>query len=589
MSRFATLLLVLLLYPMGAGALPTPGESVAGPAAPGDATAITPPDAAVIDVPEPAVTGAPDMAMDTAIARRMIDESRFVAGRPVDLPGLRRFYARRGFAPLWLDAAGVPMTAAAGVLDAIRAADAEGLASADYHADTIAARLTDPERASRVELDLLLTDAVMRYGAHLRSGRVLPKTVASDIAVTPLTVDPAAVAEETAASADPRAHLAALAPARPDYALLKDALRRYRALEAKGGWPIVPSPRVTKLEPGMRDPAVKALRRRLAVTGEYTDPGRDKTAERSDLYDAPLKKAVERFQARHGLTVDGVIGPATLTALNVPAADRVGQILANLERMRWLPDGYGARHVAVNVPDYSLTAVDDGRTVLSMRVIVGTPARRTPILSSTITSVVFNPAWTVPVRLAREDYLPKLLKDPGYLAKNGFTLFSSWSADARPLDARRIDWKSVGRGIGAMRLRQDPGPNNALGQVKFNIPNAFDVYLHDTPGREKFDRSVRTFSSGCVRVGDPMALADFVMTGMTDWPADRRRQVLDKGETRTVALKPSVAVHLLYHTAWADADGTVQFREDIYGRDTDLLSAIARKAPPASQRVALGG
>mgnify|MGYP000889810982 CR=1 FL=1 len=573
MTRIASLLFALLLCPVGAGALAAPEPAVP-----------LPPDG---PTGRPTAGPATPVALDVAIATRLIDESRRIAGRPVDLPTVRRFYARRGFAPLWLDAAGAPTPAARRALEVLAAADAEGLSAADYHADALADRLRADGTAARVDVELLLSDAVMRYGAHLRAGRVPPRTIAPDLAVTPPAVDRFAVAEGTAAAADAGAHLAALAPTRPDYAGLKEALRRYRALEAKGGWPAVPAPSVTKLEPGMRDPAVKALRRRLAATGEFGEKGKDKAAAASDLYDTVLKKAVERFQARHGLFVDGVVGSATLAALNVTAAERVGQILANLERVRWLPDGYGDRHVLVNVPDYTLKAVDHGETVLDMRVIVGTKVRRTPILSSTITSVVFNPTWTMPVRLAREDYLPKLLKDPGYLASHGFTVYSSWSADARPLDSRRIDWKSVGRGIGSMRLRQDPGPNNALGQMKFNIPNALDVYLHDTPSREKFDKTVRTFSSGCVRVGDPMALAGFVMQGMEDWPGERRQQVLDKGDTKTVVLKQPVAVHILYQTAWMDADGVVQFREDIYGRDVELLDAVARKAPPA-QRVALG-
>ncbi|MGQ9365996.1 L,D-transpeptidase family protein [Azospirillum sp. A39] len=568
MTRFASLLFALLLYPTGAGAL-APAE----PVGPGGGSAAA--------VREDAVTG-----LDTAIAVRLIDDSRIVAGRAVDLATVRRFYAQRGFTPLWIDAAGAPTPAAARVLAVLEAAAAEGLDPEDYHAAAIAERLRPPGPAARLDLELLLSDAVMRYGAHVHAGRVTPKAVAEDLAVTPPAVDRFAVAE--AAAADGDAALAALAPVRPDYGALKEALRRYRALAAAGGWKPVPAPRVAKLEVGMRDPAVKALRRRLAVTGDLVEKGREAAgkAKDSDLYDTALKAAVGRFQARHGLFVDGVVGAATLTALNVPVDERIGQIVANLERLRWLPAPGGDRYVVVNVPDFTLKAVENGQTALDMRVIVGTKVRRTPVLTSTITSVVLNPTWTVPVRLAREDYLPKLLRDPGYLASHGFTVFSSWAADATPLDSRRIDWKAVGRRIGGMRLRQDPGPNNALGQVKFNIPNGFDVYLHDTPSREKFDRSVRTFSSGCVRVGDPMALAAFVMAGMDDWPAERRQQVLDKGDTKTVVLKRAVPVHILYQTAWMGQDGVVQFREDIYGRDVELLDAVARRAP---QRVALGG
>ncbi|HYG91307.1 MAG TPA: L,D-transpeptidase family protein [Azospirillum sp.] len=559
MTRFARLLLVLYLLPAGAaGAV------------------------AQEQVNQQAVLRD---GIDIAIAARLAQDSRIVSGRPVELTPIRRFYAQRGFQPVWLDAEGSSKASAQGVLAVLREADTEGLSAADYHLDAIAANLDVATREERVALDLLLTDAVMKYGTHLRAGRVAPKSISIEFSdVKPKAVDAADLVLRASDAADPRAVLAALTPVRPEYAALKDALQRYRGLERAGGWPLVPAPQAAKLEPGMRDPAVKALRKRLAVTGEF-DGRLDAKAAQSDIYDPPLRKAVERFQARHGLFVDGVVGAFTVSALNVTAAERVGQILASLERVRWMPDDFGERYVVVNVPDYTLKAVERGTPVQEMRVIVGTKVRRTPIFSSAITSIVLNPTWTMPVKLAREDYLPKLLKDPGYLESHGFSLYASWAPDAPRLDSSRINWKSVGNNIGKMRLRQDPGPQNALGQVKFNIPNGFDVYLHDTPSREKFDKSVRTFSSGCVRVGKPLELADFVLAGNPEWPAERRQQQLDKGETKTVVLKQPVTVHLLYQTAWVDDAGTVQFREDIYGRDAELLEAVARRSG-GLQRVA---
>lgn len=516
--------------------------------------------------------------LDIAIAARMIDESRTVAGQRVDLPLLRRVYAQRGFAPLWLTPEGTPRPQAAAVLAVVQGAAADGLSPADYHPDAIAARLTSADAAARTELEVLLTDAVMAYGVHLRAGRVAPRAISTDFALVPAAVDPMRIVADAAEAAEPARVLAALAPPQPAYAALKTALQRLRAVEAGGGWPVVPSPRTAKLEPGRRDPAVAALRRRLAASGEFVG----KVAG-GDLYDAALKGAVVRFQTRHGLDADGVVGPGTLVALNVPVAERIGQILANLERERWMPADLGRRHVVVNVPDYSLKAVEDGTVVDSMRVIVGTKVRRTPIFSSSITSVVLNPTWTMPVRLAKEDYLPKLLKNPGYLAEKGFTVYASWAPGAPALDPRRINWKAVGNGIGRLKLRQDPGPNNALGQVKFNIPNGFDVYLHDTPSRDKFDKTVRAFSSGCVRVGEPMELAAFVLATMPEWPAERRQQMLDRKETKTIVLKEPVPVHLLYRTAWVDAAGDLQFREDVYGRDQELLDAVGRRGGTAAK------
>lgn len=551
MTRFARLLLVLFLLPAGAS----------GAAAQEDG------------------------GLDVAIAKRLAQDSRIVAGRPVDLAPIRRVYAQRGFQPVWLEAAGAPKPSAGAVLAVLRAADAEGLSSADYHPDAIAAALDDGVPEDRAALDLLLTDAVMKYGTHLHAGRMAPKAISPDFAeVRPRAVDAADLVQRVGEAADPRAVLAALTPARAEYAALKDALTVYRALDAAGGWPAVPALQVTKLEPGRRDPAVKALRKRLAVTGEFEGLSEPKTA--ADVYDPALRTAVERFQARHGLTVDGVVGASTIAALNVTATGRVGQILASLERLRWMPDDFGPRHVVVNVPDYTLKAVDHGAVVQEMRVIVGTKVRRTPVFSSVIGSIILNPTWTMPVKLAREDYLPKLLKDPGYLGSHGISVYASWSPGAARLDANQIDWRQLGSNIAKLRLRQDPGPLNALGQVKFNIPNDFDVYLHDTPNREKFDKTVRSFSSGCVRVGKPLELADFVLAGNPEWPVERRQQQIATRETKTVVLKQPVAVHLLYQTAWVDAAGIVQFREDIYGRDTEMLDAFARRSG-GPQRVAL--
>ncbi|WP_448192058.1 L,D-transpeptidase family protein [Azospirillum sp. sgz301742] len=559
MTRFARLLLVLFLVPAGVAS------------------------AAAQESTESA-------GFDAAIAKRLAQDSRIVAGRPVDLTPIRRLYAQRGFQPVWLDEAGAPKASVGGVLAVLRAADAEGLTVADYHPDAIAAALDPGAPAGapedRAALDLLLTDAVMKYGTHLHGGRMAPKAISPDFAeVKPKALDTADLVQRVGESAEPRTVLAALAPVRAEYAALKEALTRYRALEAAGGWPAVPALQVTKLEPGRRDPVVKALRKRLAVTGEFDATLPEPKAGQADVYDPALRAAVERFQARHGLTVDGVIGASTVAALNVTAGARVGQILASLERLRWMPDDFGPRHVVVNVPDYTLKAVDHGAVVQEMRVIVGTKVRRTPVFSSVIGSIILNPTWTMPVKLAREDYLPKVLKDPGYLESHNISVFAGWSPNAERLDSRQIDWQRMGSNIAKLRLRQDPGPQNALGQVKFNIPNGYDVYLHDTPNREKFDKNARSFSSGCVRVGKPLELADFVLAGNPEWPVERRQQQLATGETKTVVLKQPVAVHLLYQTAWVDASGVVQFREDIYGRDTEMLEAFARRSG-GPQRIA---
>lgn len=541
-----------------------------------------------VAAPSPARAEAVERAsLDVAIAARMVDDGRTVAGGPVDLPALRRFYAQRGFVPLWMQPDGVSGGAvkpvASAVLSTLSESGADGLVPADYHTAAIAERLGaerlgDTAQARRVELDILLTDAVMKYATHLRAGRVAPRLVSIDYAeVRRPEVDAAALVNAVADSADPRPLLAALTPPNPSYEALKGLLKRLSAVERAGGWPAVPSPRGGRLAAGAKDPAVPALRRRLAASGDFD--GRVDAAKAGDLFDAPLRKAVERFQARHGLTVSGAVNAATLAALNVPVSERIAQVQANMERARWLPARFAGRRIEVNIPEYTLRAIDGGQTALEMRVIVGTKARRTPMLSSVVPSVVLNPTWTIPPTIAREDYLPKLIRNPGYLAANGFTVYSGWGADARVLDPGRINWKAVGTGITKLRLRQNPGPKNALGQVKFNIVNGYDVYLHDTTAREKFQQHARALSSGCVRVGEPLMLADFVLGANGDWTPERRQQTLDKGATRTVALKEPLEVHLLYQTVWVDGAGVMQVREDVYGRDAELMNAIARRRP----------
>jgi len=516
--------------------------------------------------------GVAEDGFDTAIARRMAAEGRLVIeGRRLDLSSLRPFYAQRGFHPVWFTAgAEAPVPAARDLLGAVQAADAEGLTPADYHPVAIEARLGAAEPARRVELELLLTDALLTYAADIHQGRKKPALISREFDIKPEALDKVATGEAALATADLKGFLKGLAPQTDNYARLRKALAQYRALEKAGGWATVPDG--PKMQPGLRSPAVVALRKRLAVTGDL-----DPKVPVAPVYDSVVEKAVARFQARHGLEADGVVGPGTRAALNMSVAERVNQILANLERERWMPVERGPRHVEVNIPGFRLKAYDHGAVALDMPVIVGTAVRRTPILDSHIISVIFNPSWYVPRKLAREDILPKLQKDPSYLETQGIKVLSDWSGSAKPVDTSRVKWKTVGPDfMNRLRLRQEPGPLNSLGQVKFNIPNDFDVYLHDTPHREKFDKTVRTFSSGCVRVGDPMALAAFLLQDMPEWPLQRRQEVLEAGKTRMVVLSKAVPVRLLYQTAWVDDLGVAHFHEDIYGRDAELLKAVDR-------------
>ncbi len=280
------------------------------------------------------------------------------------------------------------------------------------------------------------------------------------------------------------------------------------------------------------------------------------------------------FQARHGLAADGVVGAKTLAALNVPVAERMEQIELNLERWRWLPRDLGSRLVVVNIAGFELAAVDEDGRSLEMRVAVGRSYRRTPVFSDEIRYLVFNPSWEVPATLAVRDKLPEIRQDPGYLEQQGFVVLRGWGEDQREVDPDEVDWASLGPGNFPYRLRQSPGPLNALGRVKFMFPNRFNVYLHDTPDREVFARSERDVSSGCIRLEKPMELAEWLLAGSARWDRQMIDRVVAAGDETVASLERPVPVHLLYWTAWADDAGVVQFRRDIYGRDAALGAVL---------------
>lgn len=502
--------------------------------------------------------------------------------------GLPRFYERRWYLPAWSGESG-PTAAAAELLATLGEASREGLDGDDYHAARIA-RLLDSigRRAGSsinprqlVDLDFLLTDAFLVYGTHLLEGRV-----------DPVTIDPEWIAVRRAASLPDllqaaldsvgvAAALHRLLPPQPAYGRLRASLAQLRAIEAAGGWPqLPPGPR---LEPGMRQEQVPALRARLAASGDLraSEPTGD-----PELYDEALAEGVRAFQLRHGLPADARVGEQTRDALAVTAGARARQAAINLERWRWLPQDLGTRHIRVNVADQTLEAFDGGRSTLGMRVIVGRDYRRTPVFSDRMTYLVFNPYWQVPPMIAAKDILALQQQDSTYLKKMGFHLFNGWGADAAEIDPAGIDWKPLKPRDFRWRLRQDPGPLNALGQVKFMFPNPFDVYLHDTPARALFQKPVRAFSSGCIRLEKPLELAEFALAGDARWTRKAIEDAIAAGGERTVRLPAALSVHLEYWTAWVDPDGTLQFRRDLYGRDKRLIEAL--DTPPPSGPAPIG-
>ena len=494
-------------------------------------------------------------------------------------------YRDRKHLPLWIDVS-FRLEKAEALADAIDCAGEDGLLPVDYHQDAIhkllaeiceQSSMTSPTSVSPelwADLDLILTDAYLLYGSHLAAGRVNPETLHTDWKINTGTVDLSASLASAASTGDINAALKRLRPAQIGYTTLRSALAQLRSLAAANGWPVLDVSNT--LRPGDGSSAVGELRRRLVVSGDIGPMGVD---EDSHFFDATLASAVRRFQQRNGLQADGIAGPSTIGMLNVPVEQRIRQVVVNLERWRWLPHDLGARYIIVNTADFNLKAVENSRVALQMRVVVGRPARRSPVFSANMTYLVVNPYWNVPTSIAVEDILPEVQKDVAYLAHRGIRVFQNWELDAPEVDPATVDWHAYHADRFPFRLRQDPGPNNALGRIKFMFPNPFAVYLHDTPNRSLFKRVQRDFSSGCIRVEAPFVLADFVLAGDQRWTPNALTQAIKEGETRTIRLNHPVPVHLLYMTAWADETDVVQFRRDIYDRDRELDRALSRRRP----------
>jgi murein L,D-transpeptidase YcbB/YkuD len=513
------------------------------------------------------------------------------AGEPVYASlVLPSFYERRLYRPAWSDERG-PTRLADDLIDALRRADLEGLRSEDYHLHVIEAVLAavrvDAKRGPALapdrwaELDLLLTDAFLVYGAHLLAGRVNPETLRPEWVSNRRTADIAVVLEAALASGNVAATLDGLDPPEVGYRRLREALARYRRVAEAGGWPAMPEG--ATLRAGDRGAAVSALRQRLRLEEGLVAAAR---GQNEDLFDVELEETLEKFQRRHGLTADGVVTSATRTELNVAVERRVEQLELNLERWRWLPKDLGRRHIIVNIAAFELKVMDGDSVVLSMRVVVGRPFDRTPVLSDTMRYLVLNPYWHVPSTIATTELLPKLKRDPSYLARYKLRVFPSARLDALEVDPATVNWSTITASNFPYVLRQDPGPRNALGRMKFMFLNKYNVYLHDTPAHPLFEETQRDFSHGCIRLQHPIDLAVYLLRDDPQWDRDAILAALDDAEDRSVALPEPMPIHLLYWTAWADPDGTIQFRRDIHDRDAPLFTALRtpppRSAPPVS-------
>ncbi len=496
-----------------------------------------------------------------------------------ELIRLRHFYAQRDYQPIWTlkKDSGVLLDT---VLNFIGRADEEGLASSDYHIETLRRlRKESPDQVS-LSLELSTTRSLLALIHDLSNGRLTATLADPDWHIPQQRFDPANFLQQSIVSVNSAKQLeqtlANLSPDVPQYRSLKQLLIRLRALVAAGTvWTRIPDD-ISSIHPKTRHAAIPLIRQRIREAHYiFEKPEYDIVSDDSELYDDQLEEAIKAFQYQYGLNTDGVIGKNTRRAMNMTAVGHIQQLRITLERLRWLPREFSNRYILVNIAGFNLVAIRNNMRVLDMRIVVGRDYRSTPSFNSRISHLVLNPYWNVPASIASKDLLPKQKHNPNHFASEGIRVFSDYHYELE-LDPDAIDWHAFSRSFPYV-LRQEPGKKNALGTIKFMFPNPFSIYLHDTPSKSLFQRDIRTFSSGCIRLEKPLKLAEFVLG--SSFEKANILEKIDSGNTQTVYLPEPIPVYLLYLTAWSDEQGEVHFSADVYGRDKRAL-AYARWLQP---------
>ena len=472
------------------------------------------------------------------------------------------FYRERKYKLLWSNQKG-RLDRASDLLHVIIQAKNEGLEPSDYYLEEFSKYWDSTELSESVQLDLLLSAALYRYSNEVYSGRLDANYLDPDWHIKNESLDISRLFADVAKKSSIGNLLKELPPQHDGYQSLKQHLYQFRELAQQGGWQNLGWGPV--LERSVQHEQVVLLRRRLKVTGDLAvDPFPD-----MDIFDRRLEEAVRRYQQRHGLEVDGKVGPQTRRSLDITVSERIRQIRINMERWRWLPRKLGKRYVMVNMTGFELYIIENDSMVLSMPVIIGHSLRSTPTFSGLISYMEYNPYWTIPRKLVLEDIIPRQLRDPSYLSRESIKVYKG-RGNAKEIDPKTVDWSNLDENHFPYWLRQEPGPKNALGTVKFMFSNPYAVYLHGTPDRHLFAPVVRAFSSGCIRVKDPVRLAAFLLN---DGSLQKEEEVLASIHleiNQRVTLPIAVPIYLVYWTAWVDQDDKMHFRHDVYGRDTRL-------------------
>jgi murein L,D-transpeptidase YcbB/YkuD len=507
------------------------------------------------------------------ISALAVDDEKLIISAAV----LNRFYRQRVYRPAWWTENDKPIARVDVLLKILQDSASDGLNPEDYHLKKIKILIHDLNETEQnvapfnieriVDLDILLTDAFLGYGFHLLSGRINLNELYSakyNPELKEWLLEPFLDALD---QNDIETFLRNLAPAHPAYTRLKQALNHYRTIASNGGWPVI----TQCFKKGERHPDIAMIKTRLMISGDLKIVGE----REKDIFDESLEDAIRNFQKRHGIKDHGILDKETIDALNISLDSRIRQMEINMERWHWMPHDLGKRHIIVNIPAFELDVLEEDKTIMHMRAILGKRLQRTPPLSSKINSVDLNPFWNIPMSIAKNEILPILKRDPDYLIREKIRIYRNWTGQARKLDPRVIPWRQITPGKFAYRLVQDPGPLNPLGRIKFLFPNESDVYIHDTPSKHLFQREVRAFSHGCIRIERPLELAHYLLQDNPRWSGKKIEKRIKKGKTERISIPEPIDTHIVYFTTWVEPEGTVQFRRDIYYADAILDWALS--------------
>ncbi len=492
---------------------------------------------------------------------------------------IKNFYNENDYQAVWVSHQG-KTTAADELLLFLQHVDEEGLKPEHYQVNKIqrlyqqlgqSDAYEQPEAA--VNLELLVTSAYIVLASDLHSGRLNPAKFDESWKSRPGHLDFYQTIMDAFKAREIKNSLENLRPKIPQYEKLKEVLTHYKSLAKNQQLPKIQVDSI--IQKGDSGQIVRLVRERLEIFGDLKVAHR--TEKSRAQFDDVMELAVKTFQKRHGITADGVLGPDTYGKLNISLEDRVNQIVLNLERLRWMPRDLGEEYILVNVPEFKLRIYNRQEIVDEMRVIVGKEYNATPIFSETLEYIAFSPTWTVPISILRDDFYDKLVKDPSYLNKNHFEIYADWNENSVPISAETIQWRKLDRNTINYKLVQKPGPWNALGRVKFMMPNKMAIYLHDTPTTHLFNATDRSYSHGCIRVERPIDLAVYLLKDGAAWNHTRVSEYLDLDEPKNVVLPKKVPVHIVYKTAWVDdGSGDVYFLSDVYNHDKMQLASLEK-------------